>query len=144
VNAGELARFALLADLDDAGRAALAGELELLELAPRARLFEAGDPGEGLLLVADGRISLRSERHGAHGEFGPGDALGANSLVSDAPRAACAETLSRARIYRLGRAAFRRFRDAQPRAACRLLEALLREQSRISCEALERFAERAG
>jgi CRP-like cAMP-binding protein len=96
-----------------------------------------GDPADGLLLVVDGRVALSSEPHGARGEFGPGDALGANSLVGDGVRVARAETLSRARLLHLGRDAFQRFADVQPRAACRLLEALLREQAHVTREALE-------
>ena len=57
--------------------------------------------------------------------------------MSEGRRAARAETLSRARVLRLGRDAFRSFADAQPRAACRLLEALLREQARITHEAVQ-------
>ena len=133
----ELVRFALLSGLGDADREALAGALETHELAAGTRLFDVGDPADGLLLVAEGRVGLSSEPHAAHGEFGPGDALGANALVGDGVRVARAETLSRARVLHLGRAAFQRFADAQPRTACRLLEALLREQAHTTREALE-------
>ena len=64
--------------------------------------------------------------------------------MAEGRRAARAETLSRARVLRLGRAAFRRFADAQPRAACRLLEALLREQVCIAQEAMQRMQRAAG
>jgi len=140
VSGADLARFPLLAALADAEREALARVLEPLELEAGACLFDAGDPSDGLLLVADGRVALSSESHAAHGEFGPGESLGANSLVSEGRRAARAETLSRTRVLRLGRDAFRGFADAQPRAACRLLEALLREQSRVTHEALQRIS----
>jgi CRP-like cAMP-binding protein len=139
VNGEDLLRFPLLAAFGDAERDALARALESLELEPGARVFDVGEPADGLLLVADGRVALASEPYGAEGEFGPGDALGANSLVGDGVRAARAETLSRTRLFRLGRDAFRSFADAQPRAACRLLEALLREQARVTREALERI-----
>ena len=140
----ELERFPLLAALEGPEREALARVLESLELEAGACLFEAGDPADGLLLVADGRVALSSEPHAARGEFGPGDTLGANALVAEGLRAARAETLSRARVLRLGRAAFRRFADAQPRAACRLLEALLREQMCITQEAMQRMQRAAG
>jgi CRP-like cAMP-binding protein len=47
-----------------------------------------------------------------------------------------AETTSRTRILVLRRSSFRRFADAEPRAACRLLEAILRETSRLGREAI--------
>lgn len=137
MSGAELERFALLASLGAADREALAGALETLELAAGERLFDVGDPADGLLLVAEGRVGLTSAPHAARGEFGPGDALGANALVEEGVRAARAETLSRARVLHLGRDAFQRFADAQPRAACRLLEALLREQAHTTREALE-------
>jgi len=137
VRGSDLERFPLLAGLGAAEREALAGVLESLELEAGARLFDAGDPADGLLMVADGRVALSSQPHAVDGEFGPGESFGANSLVSEGRRAARAETLSRARVLRLGRDAFRSFADAQPRAACRLLEALLREQARITHEAVQ-------
>jgi CRP-like cAMP-binding protein len=144
VTGRELERFRLLEAFEAGEREALARVLESLELEAGACLFEAGDPADGLLLVADGRVALSSAPHDARGEFGPGDTLGANALVAEGRRAARAETLSRARVFRLGRAAFRRFADAQPRAACRLLEALLREQVCIAQEAMQRMQRAAG
>jgi CRP-like cAMP-binding protein len=139
VTGRELERFPLLAGLEPPEREALARVLEAVELEAGACLFDAGDPADGLLLVADGRVALLSATHGARGEFGPGDSLGANALVAEGRRAARAETQSRARVLRLGRAAFRGFADKQPRAACRLLEALLREQVQIAQEAMQRM-----
>jgi len=55
--------------------------------------------------------------------------LGTLSLVVDGPREATAETASRARIWRLSRAAYRRLTEVAPTAACRLLEAILREHA---------------
>lgn len=136
MNGAELERFGLLADLGASDRDALAGALEALELAAGTRLFDVGDPADGLLLVSEGRVGLTSDSHAARGEFGPGDALGANALVGDGVRVARAETLSRVRVLRLGRDAFQRFVEAQPRSACRLLEALLREQAHTTRAAL--------
>ena len=132
-----LERFDLLAGLGENDREALAGALVTLDLEAGHKLFDIGDPADAMLLVADGRIGLASDPHAARGEFGPGDVLGANALVEAGVRVARAETLSRARVLHLGRDAFQRFADAQPRAACRLLEALLREQARTTREALE-------
>jgi len=69
VRGEELERFPLLATLGVAEREALARVLESLELEAGACLFDAGDPADGLLLVADGRVALSSAPHAARGEF---------------------------------------------------------------------------
>jgi len=69
-------------------------------------------------------------------ELGPGASLGAFSLVASGSREVRAETTSQTRILVLRRSSFRRFADAEPRAACRLLEAILRETSRLGREAI--------
>ena len=48
----ELERFALLADLGAADRDALAAALETLELAAGTKLFDVGDPADGLVGAA--------------------------------------------------------------------------------------------
>jgi CRP-like cAMP-binding protein len=132
VSEAELKRFALLADLPEAGRERLAEELEAVEVETGTRLFEAGEPGEGLLLLVSGGLRLTSARGGERVDLGPGTALGAFSLVVAGPREVSAETTSRSRLLVLRRSAFRRFCDVEPRAACRLLEAILRESVRVS------------
>jgi CRP-like cAMP-binding protein len=132
----DLKRFTLLAELEDADREAVAEELEYLQLEAGTQLFEEGEQGEGLLFVAEGGVRVTSSHAPREVEFGPGASLGAFALVTSGPRAACAETTSRSRILVLRRSAFRRFADAEPRAACRLLEAILRETARLGREVI--------
>ena len=110
----------------------MAEELEPLDLEPGTLLFDEGEQGEGLLFIVEGgSIGSRASVRSTGVELGPGASLGAFSLVASGPREVRAETTSRSRILVLRRSSFRRFADAEPRAACRLLEAILRETSRL-------------
>jgi CRP/FNR family cyclic AMP-dependent transcriptional regulator len=133
----DLKRFTLLADLAEDEREKLAEELEELRLEEGTVLFDEGDPGEGLLFVAEGGLRVQSSRTPDSAALGPGASLGALALVVTGPREARAEATSRSRLLVLPRSAFRRFADAEPRAACRLLEAILRDTARLGREALD-------
>jgi CRP-like cAMP-binding protein len=132
----DLKRLTLLAELEESERQAVAEELEPLDLEAGTLLFEEGEQGEGLLFIVEGGVRVESFRTQRDVELGPGAALGAFSLVASGPREVRAETTSRTRILVLRRSSFRRFANAEPRAACRLLEAILRETSRLGREAL--------
>ena len=134
----ELEKFALLAQLDDAERRAVAGELEALELVAGTALFREGDPADGALFVAEGRVRVHSPGAGLDAEFGAGEVLGTLSLVVDGPREATAETVSRARVWRLSRSAYRRLAEVAPAAACRVLEGILREYAGAVREEIRR------
>lgn len=137
MNAVELKRFQLLAELEDEEREAIVDVLEPVELDARVELFAAGEQSEGLCFVAEGGVRVESARvDGSALELGPGAVLGALSLVSSGARETSAETTSRTRVYVLRRSSFRRFADEAPRAACRLLEAILRDTARLGREAL--------
>jgi CRP-like cAMP-binding protein len=130
-------RFTLLAEFEPGEQDAIAEVLEELTLDAGTVLFEEGEPAEGLLFLAEGCVRVDSSRDPEVVELAPGASLGAFSLVASGAREARAETTSRARVLVLRRSAFRRFRETDPRAACRLLEAILAETARHSREALE-------
>jgi CRP-like cAMP-binding protein len=138
VSSADLGKFSLLAQLDDAERGSLENELESLELAAGTLLFSEGEPADGALFVAEGRVRVHSPRAGLDAEFGAGEALGTLSLVVDGPREATAETVSHARIWRLSRGAYRRLAEVAPAAACRLLEGILREYAGAVREEIHR------
>lgn len=133
----DLKAFSLLAGLEAAEREALCEVLEELRLDAGTVLFEEGDPGEGLLFLSEGGVRVQSSRGEDAVTLSTGASLGAFSLVLSGRREARAETTSRSHILVLRRSAFRRFRETDPRAACRLLEAILRETAGLSREALE-------
>lgn len=133
----DLKQFSLFAEFEAAELEALEEVLEDLHLDAGTLLFEEGERGEGLLLVAEGCVQVRSSRDEEAVMLPPGASLGAFSLVESGPREAEAETTSRSHILLLRRSAFGRLRETDPRAACRLLEAILRETAKLSREALE-------
>jgi CRP-like cAMP-binding protein len=136
VNESDLKRLTLLAELEEGERQAVAEHLEPLDLEAGTLIFDEGEQGEGLVFITEGSVRVESFRARQGVELGPGASLGVFSLVSSGPREVRAETTSRTRVLVLRRSSFRRFADAEPRAACRLLEAILRETARLGREAL--------
>jgi len=136
VNAAELKPFALLQDLSDEEAELLAEELESRELAPGRALFEQGADADGMFLVLEGRLTLASREQGELGGVGRGELLGALSLVAPGRREVSAVAAEPCRVAWLEHGAFRRLMDDAPRAACRILEALLRETAGQLREAL--------
>ena len=98
---------------------------------------DEGEQGDSLLLIAEGGVTIESTRLAGSALLGEGDALGALALVQQRPREVRAETASRSRILVLSRSAFQRISAAEPRIACRLLEAILRETARLGRKAVE-------
>ena len=143
MSAFDAKRIALLAELDEDACDAVAAELESVELEAGAELFAEGAPGDGLYLLASGGLRVSSARAGASFEIGAGAALGALALVAGGPREVRAETTSRSRLLLLRRSAFRRIAAEHPHAACRLLEAILRDAVRAGREALGAGVDRA-
>ena len=142
---GSLKRFQLLAELEEDEGEAIAEELEAVDLPAGVELFGEGEQAEGLCFVASGGLRLESTQPGAAVvEVGPGAALGGLSLVTGGARAVRAVTMAPTRVLVLRRSSFQRFADMQPRAACRLLEAILRDAARIGREALLLLQESAG
>jgi CRP-like cAMP-binding protein len=125
VSATELKRFSLFSAFDEAQREDLENELDVHLLDADDPIFEEGDPGDFLVLVAMGEILVSSQRSRAAASFGPGTALGALSLVAEGRRESSARTATRARLLVLTREGFRRLVDAAPGSACALLEAIL-------------------
>jgi CRP-like cAMP-binding protein len=137
VSGADLKRFRLLSELEDDERLVLADEIETLDLDAGTRLFDEGEQGDALLLIAEGGVTIESTRLAGSALLGEGDALGALALVQQRPREVRAETASRSRILVLSRSAFQRISAAEPRIACRLLEAILRETARLGRKAVE-------
>lgn len=109
-------------------------ELELLEELLEPRRLVRGQPlqredgeGEGLVLVEAGCLRLETHREGVLGRLGPGSSFGGLSLAALGARSAAAVAEEDTRLQIFSRSAFHRLADDSPRAACRILEAVLRE-----------------
>ena len=76
-----LEEFPTLAGLPSPDVQAIGLALERHEVGAGHRLFDEGDPADGLWLVARGCVRVRSRAAGEAGAFGPGAMLGALSLV---------------------------------------------------------------
>lgn len=136
VAAVDLKRFSLLSEFSEEDREILGEELESLEVEAGTELYDEGEQGDGLYFVAEGEVRVESTHTGASAVFGPGSSMGAFSLVASGPRETRASVSQRSHLLVLRRSAFRRFAEAEPRAACRLLEAILRETARLGREVL--------
>lgn len=132
-----LDRFALLRELASDERAALAKQLERIELRDGDVLFREGEEAAGLVFVASGRLRTESARAGALGAAGPGAAFGALSLVCVGRREVTATADGAGQILVLRRSSFRRLVEDAPRAACRLAEAIAADLGGLVREQLD-------
>ena len=137
----DLKDFELLADLDDADREGLAQEIVVREFETGTRLFERGDPADALLFVTEGSVRIQRGEDGDFAEFPAGSWIGAFSLTGDVRRETRAETGERTRVFELTRQGFDRLVATEPRTACHLLQAILRDHQGLlheAAQALER------
>jgi zinc transporter ZupT len=110
-----LAKCELLRHLPPEAIENLLASVEKRHLAPGEILFNAGDPGDALYIVARGRVVvLRDSTAGAEGvnqpiaEIGEGNALGEMALLSGAPRTATVRGATEADLLRIGKDDFDR------------------------------------
>jgi CRP-like cAMP-binding protein len=127
VSGAELKSVALFEEFSEDELVALADVLEEEPVATGRALFEEGSEADGLVVVLEGVFELESRNHGSLGLLSPGTALGGLSLVAPGRREATALAAEPCSVAWLDRASFRRLIDDEPRLACKLVEALLRE-----------------
>lgn len=134
----DLKRFELLTELSDTDREVLAQELDVRELAAGKRLFEVGEPSDSLILVMDGCVRIRRPGgDGAFADLGPGSCIGALSLGGETQHETRADTTGPVKLFELSRHSFERLVVAEPRTACRLLQAILRDHVGLLYEAAQ-------
>jgi CRP/FNR family transcriptional regulator len=139
--AGDLKRFSLLAEMSDDDRDCLAELLEPKSLAKGRLVFQEGTESEGLVLVLSGHVKVESRRDAPAESLEGPTALGALSLTRVGPRETSARALSACELLILPRTAYRRLVDDHPRAACRLLEAILADVSGLVRDSLDKLTE---
>jgi CRP-like cAMP-binding protein len=143
VNPEDLKQFAILAELTEDERELVAEILEVRQLPDGKSVFREGAEGEGLVLLGDGRLKLKSRRRG--GVVGTVEApahLGAVSLFAFGKREVSALADGPCTVWLLPRSGLSRLLEDAPRAAFRLAEAVAVELSGLAREGLETLVER--
>ena len=122
VDPAELRRVPMLADLSDDDLAWIAGQSELVELAPGGVLFGPGEPAEWMFIALDGTLQAQREQLGPGSPqfvFRAGDIGGTIPFSRMTTFAGTGRALTRARLVRFPKARFpellRRTPALQPR-----------------------------
>jgi SulP family sulfate permease len=130
-----LAALSLLADMDEAQRAALAQHLSRVELATGEILFRRGEPGDRLYVLARGSVSILADLAdgvaAAHrlASFVPGVIFGEAAMLDGGGRSAGAAADEPSVVYVLTRADLDAIRERDPALANVVLLNIARQLS---------------
>ncbi len=108
--------------------AAIAEKCDFLDLAEGQGIFEPGDPGDRLFMVASGSVVILAPEGGnILAEFIPGDSFGELELLTGAARNAHARAASAARLlaFPAGGLTIQEALSARPAIAARILRSFL-------------------
>ncbi|BDG07681.1 cyclic nucleotide-binding domain-containing protein [Anaeromyxobacter paludicola] len=117
-----LGKLDLFAGAPEDDLLALAAAVAEVEAAAGEVLARAGEPGDALHLLVEGRLRVRAG--GASVEVPPGRAFGALELFAPGPWTATVEAAAASRLLRLSRPALERLLAGRPALSLRLLAAL--------------------
>src|SRR3954462_7498706 len=145
MNVETLRSVPLFESLDDDAADTICSLLIAEECDAGAYLFRAGDAGDSMYVIEDGKIqiSMRS----SDGEdlilavLGPGDFFGEMALIDGKPRSANAKVVEHCRLAVLSRSHFLSFVGRSPNVAVEMLTALSRRLRRTD-ELLRHLATR--
>ena len=87
------------------------------QLAAGEMLFQAGDPGNALFIVAKGRVEIKAESGNSIARLGGGDAFGEMALLSSGARTATAIALGEVDLLEIDRTDFDRMLASDPQLA---------------------------
>ena len=142
MKAPQLKQYALLAEFSGEEHEALAGLLEERTLPDGKSAFREGTEGEGMVLLSEGRLKLKSKRTGTVvGVVEAPAHFGVASLFAFGKREVMALADGDATIHLLPRTALSRLADESPRAAFRLAEAVAAELAGLVRSGLDVLAE---
>jgi CRP-like cAMP-binding protein len=132
--------------LDDGERAALVDCASLRTAEPGTWLIEQGAPSAGLMVLADGRVSVRVKATAASPEhelatLEPGAVMGESGLLGERPAAAGVVTSSPVSYLLVERSAFFALAETRPAAACKIALGLARTQYERLHQMNEKVAE---
>lgn len=131
--------FAPFSDLIDEELELVTSLLEERELVAGEVLQNEGDEADGLILLAEGMLALSNTRAGELGTLGPGRHLGDTSLAALGLRELTLVATEPSRVLLFTRSAFLRLSEDAPRAATRILEAIMRDLAATVRSGLERL-----
>jgi uncharacterized membrane protein len=142
----QLDRIPLLQALSPADRARVQERLEELRVPAGTVIFNRGDPGDRLFVVAEGTVeAYLPAEHGTPRvvlrRLGPGDHFGELAVLDGGLRTASVRAVSEVRLFTLGRPEFLEAVLASPQGSRVLVEALA-QQLRLSAALLTGRASR--
>jgi NTE family protein/lysophospholipid hydrolase len=121
---------ALFGPLEQAALHELQAAVEWCHLGPGELLFRAGEPGDALYLVVNGRLrataSDSSGRQRLLGEIGRGECVGELALLSGEPRMATVCAVRESDVVRLSQELFARLLEQHPRAMLQIARLVAR------------------
>ncbi len=131
-----LGEIPLFAGLSKRQRNRVAGAAKTREFRPYTMIVRAGDRGEAFYVVLDGTVAVKPPGKRVV-KLGPGDFFGELALLDGAPRTASVEAQTDVTLMLLGRTAFRKVIEDEPKIAVKLLETMaarLRASSRSASD----------
>jgi CRP-like cAMP-binding protein len=140
VSGADLKHFAIFGDLSEDERVLVEDLLKSRTLCDGETLFQEGEEGDGLALLASGQLHVKSRRSPEGGDLYPGASLGALSLFRVGVREVEVVSVGTSDVHVLRREDFRRLVEDDARAACRVVEAILVElaaQANAALDALD-------
>ncbi len=118
----------LFESLTESEATTLCGMLRSMECEPQHVLFRAGDAGDGMYLIEEGKVCISMKAADGHeltiAELGAGDFFGEMAMLDGQPRSAHATALERSRLSILSRDHFLRFVQGNADVALKMLSAL--------------------
>jgi CRP-like cAMP-binding protein len=121
--AGVLATVPLFRDVSQRHLRKVAAKATMKRFAALTPIVRAGEPGDAFFVILDGSASVRRTGKRAV-KLGPGDFFGELALLDAAPRNATVEADTEVLTMRLGRAAFTKVLESEPKVAIAMLRAL--------------------
>ncbi|MCP3983006.1 MAG: cyclic nucleotide-binding domain-containing protein [bacterium] len=119
--------FAPFSDLTEEETELVTSLLEERTLVAGEVLQNEGDEADGLVLLVEGGLTLSSSRADELAPLSPGQHVGDTSLASLGRREVTLVASEPSRVLLFSRSAFLRLSEDAPRAATRILEAILRD-----------------
>ena len=129
-------RAPLFAGLDQESAESLIAQMTTTHMERGDILFHAGDPGDRLYVLGEGKIKLGQSspdgRENILAVLGPGEMFGELSLFDPGPRTATATAVAETQVLALSTEQLREYLSGRPQVALTLLAALARRLRRTN------------